>query len=103
MHAKKTRDRKKQFLEVSEKVISEMEAEALAMRQYLRSLNLISEQEMAEYIERDNRSKRAIEQMKLVRLCCPSCWPRRSDRVALSRVLSAGIGWRSGRRRGRRR
>lgn len=89
MHAKKTRDRKKQFLEISEKVISEMEAEALAMRHYLRSLNLISEQEMAEYIERDNRSKRAIEQMKLVRPCRPLRLrrPRRSDRVALSRAL----------------
>lgn len=67
MHAKKTRDRKKQFLEMSEKVISEMEAEAVTMRQYLRSLDLISDVEINMSIERDKQSKITIEQMKRVR------------------------------------
>lgn len=66
MHAKKTRDRKKQFLEMSEKVISEMESEAFAMRKYLRSLNLITDEEISQSLLRDSESKMAIEQMKRV-------------------------------------
>ncbi len=40
MHAKRTRDRKKHFFELSDKIISEMEAEVKKLRDYLISLNI---------------------------------------------------------------
>lgn len=67
MHAKKTRDRKKQFLEMSENIIAEMEAEAKAMRSYLLSLNLISEEDCALSLRREMESKEEIAKLKVLR------------------------------------
>lgn len=67
MHAKKTRDRKKQFLEMSENIIAEMEAEAKAMRSYLLSLNLISEEYCALSLRREMESKEEIAKLKVLR------------------------------------
>jgi len=61
MHAKKTRDRKKQFLELSEKIISEMETEAQQLREYMLSMNLMTEEEYVAYRERDIQSKLEIK------------------------------------------
>ena len=60
MHAKKTRDRKKQFLDISEKIITEMEAEAESLRKYLLSINAITEDDIIESHERTERSKQKI-------------------------------------------
>lgn len=40
MHAKKTRDRKKHFFELSDKIILEMENEVKQLREYLLSMNV---------------------------------------------------------------
>jgi hypothetical protein len=40
MHAKKTRDRKKHFFELSDKIITEMENEVKQLREYLASMNV---------------------------------------------------------------
>lgn len=69
MHAKKTRDRKKCFLEASEKFIADMEAEAKILRTYLRSLKVISEEEIVELNERDEQSRKELAILKL-------CWER---------------------------
>ncbi len=65
MHAKKTRDRKKQFLEMSEKIITEMEKESTSLRTYLLSLNLITEEEFEQSKQRLLESKLEIEHLKV--------------------------------------
>lgn len=65
MHAKKTRDRKKHFLEMSEKIIVEMEKEANSLRNYLFSLNLISPEEVEVSRQRVLASKIEIEHLKV--------------------------------------
>ena len=65
MHAKKTRDRKKHFLGMSEKIITEMETEASAMRNYLRSLNLISEEECRQSQQRALECQQEIANLKV--------------------------------------
>jgi hypothetical protein len=46
LHAKKTRDRKKYFLEISDKILYELSLETDKLRSYLRSFNIISEEEL---------------------------------------------------------
>jgi hypothetical protein len=46
LHAKKTRDRKKYFLGISDKIIEELSSETDNLRNYLRSLNIINEEEL---------------------------------------------------------
>lgn len=46
VHAKKTRDRKRLHSEMSERAIVEMEAEVLAMRQYLSSMDIVPEEQL---------------------------------------------------------
>lgn len=53
MHAKKTRDRKKQFLDLSESIIGEMEKEAQSLREYMLSKQLMTEEEYRKYQQRD--------------------------------------------------
>lgn len=65
MHAKKTRDRKKLFLEMSEKIIGEMEKEAKQLREYMLSMNLMTEEEFDRYRQRDLISKQEIENLKV--------------------------------------
>ena len=65
MHAKRTRDRKKQLLEVSESMISEMENESHSLREYLVSLKLISVEEAEKSEERANESKKELAALKV--------------------------------------
>lgn len=64
LHAKRTRDRKRFAQEESERIIQEMEAETLALRQYLVSINLLSAEDMAKSIERDSTSRKMLAQLK---------------------------------------
>lgn len=66
MHAKKTRDRKKFFLDMSEKIISEMENESKALREYLRSLNMITEEECSLFHARDLQSQQELAHLKVI-------------------------------------
>lgn len=68
MHAKRTRDRKKQLLEVSESMIGEMENESHSLREYLVSLKLISVEEAEKSEERANESKKELAALK-VNIC----------------------------------
>ena len=65
MHAKKTRDRKKQYLEASEQMISEMEEEARKLRDYLVSIQRISPEEVARSNERDLQSKQDLARYRV--------------------------------------
>ena len=64
LHAKKTRDRKKWFLEASERTIADMEQEVQAMRNYLVSVKLMSALDVQKYKERDSLSKRQLALLK---------------------------------------
>jgi hypothetical protein len=64
MHAKKTRDRKKFFLETSEKIIQEMEAEANAMRLYLLQLGVLSKEECSQLYMREMQSHQELLNLK---------------------------------------
>ena len=66
MHAKRTRDRKKQLLEVSESMIGEMENESHALREYLVSLKLISVEEAEKSEERATESKKELAALKVI-------------------------------------
>lgn len=65
MHAKKTRDRKKQYLEASEQMIFEMEEEARKLRDYLVSIQRISPEEVARSNERDLQSKQDLARYRV--------------------------------------
>lgn len=67
MHAKKTRDRKKFYLEMSDKIISEMEAESKSLRQYLREIGMISEEDYQQRTLKDLKAKQEIDNMKVRR------------------------------------
>jgi hypothetical protein len=64
MHAKKTRDRKKMLVEASELAIHEMELEVEKLRNYLRSLNLISEEEFEQALDRDAAARKELADLK---------------------------------------
>jgi hypothetical protein len=65
MHAKKTRDKKKMFLEASELAIHEMELETMKLRDYLRSLKLLSEDEYRKAHERDVAARKELSSLKV--------------------------------------
>lgn len=65
MHAKKTRDRKKFFLETSEKIINEMEKEAHQLREYLLKLGVISEEECKKLQLRELEAKKELASLKV--------------------------------------
>lgn len=65
MHAKKTRDRKKNVLEINEKLIQEMENESRTLRAYLYKLNLVTDDEMRSSKLRENQSKLQLEHFKV--------------------------------------
>lgn len=65
MHAKRTRDRKKQLLELSESMIGNMESESHALREYLVSLKLLSVEEAEKSEERATESKKELAALKV--------------------------------------
>jgi hypothetical protein len=65
VHAKKTRDRKKQLLEVSEKLVTEMEEEAHLLRDYLFSMQLLTEEDVSKCNLRDQQSQQEIAALKV--------------------------------------
>lgn len=64
IHAKKTRDRKRNFLSVSEKIIEELENEEKSLKGYLLSLKLISNEEFEESIQKAYNFHESINQLK---------------------------------------
>ena len=64
MHAKRTRDKKKMFLEASEQIISEMENESRLLREYLVSAKLISVEYCAQSEHRAMQSKKELALLK---------------------------------------
>ena len=64
MHAKRTRDKKKLFLEASEQVIYEMETESRLLREYLVSVKLISVEDSAQSEQRTIQSKKELAMLK---------------------------------------
>lgn len=65
MHAKKTRDRKKFFLETSEKIISEMEKEARKLREYLVQLGVLSEEEFQRLQHREEQVQQELSKLRV--------------------------------------
>lgn len=66
MHAKRTRDRKKQLVEVSESMIGQMENESHALREYLVSLKLLSVEEAEKSKERASESQKELAALKVL-------------------------------------
>eukprot|EP01031_Cornospumella_fuschlensis_P017227 gene17227-21063_t len=64
MHAKKTRDRKKFFLEMSGKIIMEMEKESQQLRSYLISTGVLREEDMAKYKDREMQFRREMMELR---------------------------------------
>lgn len=64
MHAKRTRDRKKLFFEISEKVISKMEAEAKILRDYLVSVKMMTAEEAKARADRDKTARLSLAMLK---------------------------------------
>ena len=64
MHAKRTRDRKKMFFEISEQVIAKMEAEAKILRNYLVSANMMTIEERDAREERDKIARISLMRLK---------------------------------------
>jgi hypothetical protein len=65
MHAKRTRDRKKMFFELSEQLIAEMEAEHRKLRDYLVAVRLISVDEARESEARSQEARRELARLKV--------------------------------------
>ena len=72
MHAKRTRDRKKQLVEVSEAMIGQMENESHALREYLVSLKLLSVEEAEKSKERASESQKELAALKVSATPLPS-------------------------------
>ncbi len=64
IHAKKTRDKKKLFLESSEKVIENLEKDVQLLRNYMLSCNLISKKEVECLCARDDEARRELVALK---------------------------------------
>jgi hypothetical protein len=64
MHAKKTRERNKNFFELSEKIIVEMTKEANLLRSYLLSISMIDKAFVEKAIERDHQFQKELVGMK---------------------------------------
>jgi hypothetical protein len=65
MHAKKTRDRKKLFLQASEQIIREMEADLRTVRDYLVSIKLLSHEDAARANQHDLECKEELARLKV--------------------------------------
>lgn len=65
MHAKKTRDKKKNAVEINEKLIQEMEKESRTLRAYLYKLNLVTVDEIRSSKLRENQSKLQLDHFKV--------------------------------------
>ena len=65
MHAKKTRDRKKFFMESSDRMLSEMQHEASVLREYLRRLGVLSAEEVLRATLRDAEAEQEIASFKV--------------------------------------
>jgi hypothetical protein len=65
MHAKRTRDRKKMLVEISEQMITKMEHEARSLRDYLVSVKLMSVEESRASEERSAASQKELAQLKV--------------------------------------
>ena len=65
MHAKRTRDRKKMLVEISEQMITKMENEARCLRDYLVSVKLMSVEESRASEERSVASQKELAQLKV--------------------------------------
>jgi len=65
MHAKRTRDRKKMFLEASENVISNMETESYLLRSYLVNIGAMKSFESKEWDERDRLRRLELSSLTL--------------------------------------
>jgi hypothetical protein len=64
MHAKKTRDRKKKFFELSEKIIVNMENEAKILRYYLLSINVLTAEQVALSEKTDQQFRISLAKIK---------------------------------------
>jgi hypothetical protein len=64
IHAKKTRDKKKIFLESSEKIICSLEQDVHTLREYLVEFNLMSTEEAAHLHEKDRLARAQLETLK---------------------------------------
>ena len=64
IHAKKTRDKKKVFLEASEIMIRKLEDNVYALRDYLVKCNLLSTKELQTMLERDRRAQIELASVK---------------------------------------
>lgn len=60
MHAKRTRDRKKMFFEISEKVITSMEQENKVLRDYLVSINVMEAEDAVMCEEHDRAARSSL-------------------------------------------
>lgn len=65
IHAKKTRDKKKHFFESSENIIDEMVNELNLLRDYLVSINMMTEEERSQARERDVEAKKELTKLKM--------------------------------------
>lgn len=65
MHAKKTREKKKQFFEESEKMISAMVREHTLLREYLISVKAMTRDEDTRAKQRDIEAEKEIENLKV--------------------------------------
>lgn len=66
IHAKKTRDRKKQFLETGESIIEEMVTEGKVLREYLISLNMLSPNETFNAAKRQELYRSEMSRLKVI-------------------------------------
>jgi len=64
IHAKKTRDKKKVFLEASETMIRKLEDDVYALRDYLVKCNLLSTEELQNMLEKDRRAQIELASVK---------------------------------------
>lgn len=64
MHAKRTRDRKKMFFEISEKIIVNMERETKILRDYLVSINVITADQAQESEDHDRQCRQSLALLK---------------------------------------
>lgn len=67
IHAKRTREKKKHFIERSEKIIAEMVHEANLLREYLISVKMMTRDEDVRAKLRDIESKEELEILKVSR------------------------------------
>jgi hypothetical protein len=86
LHAKKTRDRKKYFLGISDKIIEELSSETDNLRNYLRSLNILNEEELKKselltlQLKQSSMSRAKVLLYEMILLfsslmCLPVCFP----------------------------